>query len=242
MSTGSQSPESAAPVQEKQIPKWIGFMVALAIVGSMASGGGIWAYGYFTRPDPKNLVEVGSATRLPTRISSPTVVAQPAFPTIAPGIRQTATTQYQATAGEFTVLINKPANAPDWIVGMRYIRADLLSADDRAAILARNRYPTDPLFAKSSKLEEEQVTKLKALPALSISPPLVVTPEDQQKLKAAWVALIAVKPAKAEDAQKFIAMAQEIGKNSLVSTRTSVAESVKQIQAILTPEQIAPFK
>lgn len=234
---------SSVSGKERQIPKWVGFMVALAIVGSMLSGGGIWAYGYYNRPDPKNLVEVGGGSR--TIIRSAPIVQQPSATPVIPGfaaIERVSTTTFRIRAGDFNGVATKPTNG-DWRLSISYAKPDLLSADQRVAITARNRYASDPLFAKSSKVDQAQIDALKKLPSVSsTNPPITVVPADQEKLSQMWIAFMANKTPKAEDGQKIVTAVQDIGKASVATMRASLAETTKQVQTILTADQLAPFK
>lgn len=248
MSTQTQPPliqpapeSAAAPATEQPpIPKWVGVMVAVAIFGSMVGGGGLWAWSYYTRPDPKNLVEVGAPSSLLSRsvVSAP---RPPAFPFIANGITQTSPINYQLNTPDFTMLATKVGT--DWNVRLIYSKPDLLTADQKAALIARQRLGMDPLFAKSLKVSDEQVAKIKAVPFLSPSNlTLTLSPADLDKIKKTWSGFISVTPPKAADAPALLNTVQEIGKANLATTRKTVADISQQVQEILTPEQLAAFK
>jgi hypothetical protein len=176
-----------------------------------------------------------------TVTASPTVVPQTR--TIAPGVVQLSQTNYQVTGGDFSLVASKAASATDWTVNLLYRKSDLLTPDQQAARMARMRLGNDPLFAKSLNVTDEQVDKLKKLPAVtSVTPRLTVSAADTEKLKKMWTAFIATNPPKPNDAAKVVAAVEQTGKANLESFRASLVDGVKEIQAILTPEQIAPFK
>jgi hypothetical protein len=213
-------------------------MVALVIAGSMLGGGGLWAWSYYNRPDPKNLAEV-QAPRVITAARGATPVQQSR--PIMPGIVQASPTLYQISSGDYYMLASKSGN--DYTVSLRYKKSDLLTPEQAAARMARMRLASDPLYAKALNVTDEQVAKLKTLPAITTtSPPLVVPPAELAKLKTMWTALIATNPPKPADGQKLIAAVQDTGKAALEATRASLLPDIKKIQEILTPEQIAPFK
>jgi hypothetical protein len=223
----------AIPVQpiEQPIPKWVGVMVALVIVGSMLGGGGLWAWSYYNRPDPKNLAEVQATRTVPVQQSK----------TIVPGIVQASPALYQVSTPDFYMMASKVGN--DFNIRLTYKKSDLLTPEQSAARLARLRLASDPLYAKALNVTDEQVAKLKALPAITATnPPLVVAPAELDKLKKMWTSFIATNPPKPADGQALISAVQNTGKAALETTRASLLPDVKKIQEILTPEQIAPFK
>jgi hypothetical protein len=234
---------SVAASAEEKIPTWVGVMVAVVIVGSMLGGGGLWYWSYHSKPDPRNLAEVRPSVASGALARSVAPAPVPQTRNIAPGIQQTSSTNYIVTAGDFTLAASRSANATEWTINLGYRKGDLLTADQQAARMARMRLPNDPIYAKSLNVTNEQVEKLKKLPAVTAtSPRLTVTTADHEKLKTMWSTFIAANPPKPDEAAKLVAAVEQTGKANLESFRASLLDGVKEIQGILTPEQIAAFK
>ncbi len=229
---------------EEKVPTWVGVMVAVVLVGSLLGGGALWFWSSHSKPDPKSLVEVRAAgTSVTAQGLRVTPNQVPQTRTIAPGIQQTSAMNYVVIGGDFGLSASKPANATDWNINLNYRKTDLLTPDQQAARMARMRLPNDPLFAKQLNVTAEQVEKLKKLPAVTaLNPWLTVAPADIDKLKKMWTAFIATNPPKPEEAAKLVAAVEQTGKANLETFRASLVGGVKEIEGILTPEQIAAFK
>jgi hypothetical protein len=225
----------------RSTPKWVGVMIAVVLVGSMAGGAGLWAWSYYSRPDQKTLTEVSGSSASRTIIrSSPVTVTQ--YPkAFATNVRQQAANTYEVAAGDFYLIASRTTAAAgaDWRVQLGYRKSDLLTEDQKAARMAQSRFTMDTAYAEAMKVTEEQMTKLKALPTILLtSPTFVANAADLAKLKDLWVPFFAAP----KDSTALVKAVEEAGRKNLASSRTALEESVKKIQAILTPEQIAAFK
>lgn len=231
MTMETQSNQTEAP-QQHQVPKWVGVMIAVLLLSSMAAAGGYWIWARATQPSRSELVEVAGLPQIRTA-----AIAAP--PPLNVQRINGANNQvgYQIRASDAMLLAQKGPNDPDWVLNGRYNRSDLMTPDQTAAITARFRLTSDPAFAKSLKVTEDQLTKLKEIPS---STPMTMSDADQKRIKAAIIAYHASPQPAGE--QGLVKMLQEISTSSLNGTRAAITEKVKQIQGILTAEQIAPFK
>jgi hypothetical protein len=244
MATDTTNATMTGSAEQPQVPRWVGVMIAVVIVGSMAGGAGLWAWSYYNQPNQKDLTEVTVGTSTALRMTSPNVTVTPQAKALTPGVMQRSPTSYYVLAGDFSLTVLKSGAAADWTTVLQYQKAGILTiltADERGARLAQRRLTTDPAFAKSLKVSDEQIAKLMQLPPFNNpSPVLQLTPAEQTRIKTMWTQYVAAP--KADAGTAMIAAIQEIAKPKLEALRSSLADPAKQIQQILTPEQIAPFK
>ncbi|HVT89832.1 MAG TPA: hypothetical protein VHD56_13340 [Tepidisphaeraceae bacterium] len=216
---------------ERDVPRWVGVMVAVLLMGSIVGGAGYWIWARLTQPPRSQLVEVqGIPQARAINVAPPTS-----------GIQKVVTGGNQVTytirAKECLMVVTRGPNDPQWTLAPRYLKNDLMNPDQTAAMTARFRLTNDPAFAKSLKLTEDQLKQLRAVPA---SIPMVVNDADKTKLKKAVDQYIATSNPANE--QAVVTALNEVAANSLAPTRAAIDQLVKKIQTILTPEQIAPFK
>jgi Spy/CpxP family protein refolding chaperone len=211
----------------------VGIMVAVVLVGGMLGGGALWALSNHFKPDPKMLTEVQApmGARVAAQI-------QPRPP--AEGVQQTRPGNYQVRAGEVVMFASKGPNDTDWNLRTLYNKSDLLPADQQAALVARMRLTADGAYAKFLKVSDEQIAKLKEIPATASIAEMAMPPDDLARLKAAWAQYIAAQ--KSDNEQAVVKLLKELGVKNLAGTRAAITARADQIKAILTPEQIAPFK
>src|SRR5450432_496634 len=141
----------------------------------------------------------------------------------------------QFQAGDFNFIAIRNNN--NWTLRLNFAKSDLLPPDQAAALLARFRLTGDAGFAKSLNVSDDQIKQLKEIPA---GTGLVVTDPNRARIHAAWDKYIAKPNPQAQ--QELIKAAQEVGDASLQPTRTALSDRAQKVQAILTPQQIAPFK
>jgi hypothetical protein len=228
--TIENQPDPLEPA-EQPVPRWVGVMIAVLLVGSMVAAGGYWAWSRATQPSRSELVEVAGLPLIRSAIAAPppSNVQRLTLPNNQVG--------YQVRASDSMAQAQKAPADPEWRMTFRYNRSDLMTPDQTAAITARFRLTSDPAFAKSLKVTEAQIASLKEVPN---TVPMIVSPANEKRMKDAINAYHASPQAAAE--QGLVKLLGEISAASLPATRTAITERVKQIQAILTPEQVAPFK
>ncbi|HWP40432.1 MAG TPA: hypothetical protein VNL70_05855, partial [Tepidisphaeraceae bacterium] len=100
------------------------------------------------------------------------------------------------------------------------------------------RLPMDRRFAESLKVTEEQLKRLRDVGSGSA---LLLSPDDQQRISQLWNAYLTAADKTAAE-RELIGTLRQVGQRSLEPTKRDIAERVRQIQSILTPEQIAPFR
>jgi hypothetical protein len=154
------------------------------------------------------------------------------------GVRQQAGNNYFVRAGEVMLSVRKGPSDSSWQMVMNYNRPDLLNPDQTAALTARFRLSTDAAFAKSLKVTDEQLAKLRQIPPATNA---ALSSDNQQRLKDAWEKWVNASD-KAGPEQELLKSMREIGAASLDATKQQIDQRVKQVQEILTPEQIAAFK
>jgi len=219
------------PTGRGQVPPWVGLAITLALLA--AGAGGLWWH--FTRPASSELVEVRPERGPGARGGA----ASPAVQVQLDGIRQRPNGNYQVHAGDVLMTAVKPAAADKpWTFRFTSTSRDLLTAEQNAALIARMRLPMDRRFAESLKVTEEQLRRLRDVGSGSA---LLVSPDDQQRIGQLWNAyLTAADKSVAE--RELISTLRQVGQRSLEPTKRDIAERVRQIQSILTAEQIAAFR
>jgi hypothetical protein len=154
------------------------------------------------------------------------------------GVRERGRDRYQLKAGDAIADVSKNKEGA-WVFRYSYDRNDIATADQQAAITARLRLAADSAYAKSLGLTPEHVQKLKEIPARV---GMAVSESDEQQLRVAMDAYAKAAPPRANESEALLALLRDIGNRSLEPTRQAFAERAKQIQSILTPEQVAKFK
>jgi hypothetical protein len=231
----SHSPgQSHQDAESPQVPRWVGVMVAVVLVGGFVGGGALWALTQFMKPNPAELTEVDAPIQ--ARIAAQ-IRAQPPP---SDGITQPRPGTYQVRAGEVLMFATKPANAADWSLRCQYNKSDLVPVDQLAALTARLRLANDTVYAKFLKVTDDQIAKLKEIPAVSNVGEMVLSPDDQARIKALWTQYIAAPKPDLE--QTIVKSLQEMGQRSLAPTRAAITARADKIKTILSAEQIAPFK
>jgi len=198
-------------------------IVALLIVAALA-GAGWWILARIRQPKEYDLIEV----------TPPSAIAYDIARQVAQNNANNPNLK-QIRGGDFTLNANK--NDKGWTLRLNLTRRDLLPPDQAAALLARFRLANDVAFAKSLKITDDQIRQLKEIPT---GAGLIVSESDRARIHKAWDAYIAnPQLALQQELEKTV---QSVGQASLQPTRNALGERAKKIQAILTPEQIAPFK
>ena len=217
-----------APTKTREIPRWAAVLIVAVAVAAAAWG--IWAY-FAGQANTAELVEVR-----PERGARRWM--QGARPQ-ADGVSQRPNGAYQIKAGETQLAATKGKTDKDWTYRFTYVKADLVPADQAAALAARYRLASDPAFAKSLNVSDDQLKQLKQAPA---GTGMQVSKEDRQRIAVLWEAYLAAAAPKAAAEQALLKALREVGAASLEPTRAAIADRAKKVQSILTPEQIAPFK
>jgi hypothetical protein len=224
----------SSDVEEPQVPRWVGVMIAVVLVGSMAGGGALWAWSYYSRPSEKDLAEVRAS---PSMIS---VAPRPPQTNVILPISTGANKSYQIRGTDIVVSVAKLPNDSDFTFRFLYSKADLIPADQVVALSAHGRLIQDPAYAKFLKVTDDQLKLLKEVSAERITTILVVAPADLAKMKSLFAAYIATP--KSDTEQAVVKAAQQIGQASLAPTRAAIGPKAAKIAQILTAEQLAAFK
>ncbi len=222
------------PGIERPVPHWVGLAVAIAIFGGLVVAGAYWVWDMYTTPSRAELIEVPSIPQ--ARISTPA-------PQQAGIQKSTAKNQltYTIKTPDATLSVSRSTVRTDlkdpWAFTYGYNKTDLMTSDQNAAAQARYRLLADPAFAKSLKVTPEQLAQLKQVPAVTT---MIVSDADQALVQKALDAYAANSNPTTE--QALIKAVSDTAAHSLAPTRANIVQRVKQIQGILTAEQIKAFK
>lgn len=221
------------PPMEKPVPYWVGAAVACALFGGLALAGLYFLWSWYRQPSYAELEEVPAIPQIVAAFTPPQ--RQQA------GIEkvQGANGQISFTvrAPDATVLISRTDAQPQWNFAFGYYPVtDLLSPQELAVANARFRLLADVAFARSLKVSDEQLAKLKEVTPVAT---MIVSEADQSAMKAAFLKYESDK--NTANQQALIAMLGNVAARSRKATRLNVEGRVTQIQGILTPEQIKPF-
>jgi hypothetical protein len=212
----------------RELPRWIG----IAIVSVIAVGSGWWLWSYYRdQPNASELTEVMPPRGPRGWMQVPRDEAD--------GVRQRQNGSYQIKAGEAMMTASRTKTGDDWNLQLSYVKPDLLTTEQAAALLARYRLVSDAAFAKSLKVTDEQLKQLRKVPT---GTRMVLTDVDQKRIEGLWDAYVRTTGPKATAEKSVVDALREIAASSLAPTRASVAERSERVRAILTPEQISPFK
>lgn len=211
-------------------PRWAGILVALLLLSAMCAASGWWFWSYLHQPSQAELMPVPGEDVFVRGIS-----VQPSRP--PSDVSRLPNGGWRIVAGEVILNASVHPQTRQWTFQLNYRKPDLMTPEQSAALVARFRLTNDPAFARSLKVTEEQVKRLREVPA---GTGMVVSQADMEKVKAAWDRYTAaMQPDNLKSLQEVL---REVGQSSLQPTRQAIAQRVEQIQSILTPEQIAPFK
>lgn len=205
---------------------WIALAMMIVIVGW--AGTLMYERVFGSSADQRDLVDIGGGRRL-VDFGQPRV--QP------DGIREVGN-GFRVKAGDATLTVTRRQDG-QWSHSFGYDRPDMLNPEQQTVFTARFRLVRDAAFAKSLNLTEDQMKKLREIPARE---GMVVSDPDRRRVEALFDEYVKAPPPREQPASALLAALREVGNNSLEPTRQVIAERVRQIQAILTPEQIARFK
>jgi hypothetical protein len=201
-------------------------LTMISIIAAILLASAVWWFAsQFGRPRDYELAEVMPSAATAYEISRAVAANAANNPNLK-----------QIHGGDFLLLANR-ANDNKWTLHLNYIKGDLIPPDQSAALIAASRLSIDAAFAKSLGLSDDQVHQLKAIPG---GVRLIVAEPDRPRIHKAWDAYIAnPSPATQADLEKVV---QDVGQNSLEPTRKTLGERAEKVAAILTPQQIAPFR
>jgi hypothetical protein len=141
----------------------------------------------------------------------------------------------QFRGGNFTLVANRASN--QWTLHLNLANGNLIPPEQSAALIAASRLSIDAAFAKSLGVSDEQIAQLKTIPP---GIRLIIADADRARIHKAWDAYIANQTPTMQSALEKVV--QDVGQNSLEPTRKTLGERAQKAAAILTPQQIAPFK
>jgi hypothetical protein len=221
-------------VDAPQTPRWVGWLVAGLILASVVGIVGWVVWSYVSGPKQSELVEVQ-----PNFAQRPMGAARrPVAPVVRDSVRSRGNNNFSATSGEVLLSATRAPADKDWNLVLNYSRPDVPTPDQTPILTARFRLTSDANYAKALKVTDEQIKKLRDIgPATN----MVLSPADQTRVKNAWNAYIAATDKSAAEQELLKAM-REVGAASLDATKKQIVERCKQVQEILTPEQLAAFK
>jgi hypothetical protein len=229
------TPQPTHAAQIPQTPKWVGWLAAGLILVTVLGIVGWVVWSYASGPKKSELVEVPpdfrrgvGATGTPRR----QVVVN------RDSVRSRGNNSFLATSGEVLLSANKDPNSKEWNLVLNYSRPDVPTAQQTPILTARYRLTSDPKYAKSLKVTDDQVKKLQEIgPATNMA----LSAADQARIKQCWDAYIAASD-KAGPEQELLKAMREVGNASLEATKKQIVDRCNQVQSILTPEQLAAFK
>lgn len=245
MSTATQQTEQPTVAKKGlELPRWsVALLVLLVAGGAGYAGYRFWTGGH---PGAGKEIDIGNTGFFggrqmganPRRLQAQ-MQTDPA--TLPDGVHAGAMNLSWVRMGDFyTSLPNDPASS--MTIRVFYAKPDLLTAEEQSILQARRRLPTDAALAKQFNVTPEQSKALVAIP-LGIGAGLRVTPEDRDRIKAAWQVYVGAADS-AKDAAKtaLLTTLKQVGDKSLEPTRAQQRERVEQIRKVLTPEQIAEWR
>lgn len=226
-STEVTQPTTDRPQTERfPLRAWLALMAMLVIIA--AAGYLMYERVVGSSSYSRDLVEIAGSRRLPD-FGAPRVVPD--------GIRPIGSNMYRVKAGEGLLTISKRREA--WNFNFSYDKPDLSNADEQAAFTARFRLTRDAAFAKSLNVTEDQIKKLRELPPRE---GMVVSEPDRQRVSKLFDEYLQTPQPREQQTAALVQALREVAERSLPATRQTLAQRVREIQEILTPEQITRFK
>jgi hypothetical protein len=215
----TQTAQPAAPAARR-----LSLIMIAFICVALLAGASWWFAPQIGRPPDNQLFEVMPPAALAYQVSQAVAANAANNPNLK-----------QVRGGDFMLVANRNNN--QWTLHLNYTKGDLIPPQQVAALIAASRLSIDAAFAKSLGVNEDQVAQLKKIPA---GVRLIVAEADRPKIHKAWDAYLASQtPATQSDLEKTV---QEVGQNSLDPTRKTLGDRAEKVAAILTEQQIAPFK
>jgi hypothetical protein len=207
----------------RQVPKWLGFAVAIGMMLLLLGGIGWWVFSFYNKPKASELTEVMDRTANMRGID---------------GVRAAPNGSYHVRAGDVTLTVTKGKTDKDWNLNLLSAKPDLVPPEYVAPLQARRAISTDPGWIRTLKLSPDQVKQLKAIPG---GGNMILSDAEREQIKTMWNAYMSASD-KAVAENDLIFQLHHIGRSSLAATRADIAERAKKVQTILSPEQIAQFK
>jgi len=225
-------------VDAPQTPKWVGWLVAGLILASVVAIIGWVVFSYVSGPKQSELVEVQPDFRQRMAPGGPGVMRQPRPPVNRDGVRPRGANSFGATAGEVLLSASKAPADKDWTLVLNYSRPDVPTPEQTPILTARFRLTSDANYAKALKVTDDQLKKLREIgPATNMA----LGSAEMARIKSAWDAYSSATD-KAGPEQELLKAMREVGGASLEATKKQIVDRCKQVQDILTPEQLAAFK
>ena len=224
-----QPATTPAPPTRMPLRAWLAMAVMLAIV----AGAGYLMYQrlFGGASDSPDLVDIMPMRGIPANFGQPPVQAD--------GVRELGSNSYQIKAGDARVNVRRPKADEPWTFNFTYVRRDLITPDQDAALTARWRLPRDPAFAKSLNVTPEQVKQLDGLPGRE---GMIVADADRARVASLFEAYLQAAPPRDAQTSALVDALREIGERSLQPTRDALGDRAAKIQAVLTPDQLAKFR
>lgn len=207
--------------------------VALAIMLATVAGAGYVMYQrlFGGASDSPDLVDIVPLRGFAANLGQPPVQAD--------GVRELGSNSYQIKSGDARVNVRRAKPDAAWTYNFTYVRRDLITPEQDAALTARWRLPRDPAFAKSLNVTPEQIQQLEQLPGRE---GMIVIEADRATIASLFEAYLEAAPPRQEQTLALVDALREIGERSLQPTRDTLADRAAKIQAVLTAEQVAKFR
>lgn len=213
--------------------KAAGIAAAIVTVLIVVGGIGYGAWAMFGGPKQENLIEVQPSIAQRIAAGAPGGNRGP-----VEFVRQTKN-GVSARAGDVKLDANHPNKDKPWKTSVTYLRGDLVSPQQNAALTARYRLTIDPVFAKSANVSPEQIKQLGAI-EIGTAPIMPLSDEEQKQLGQLCQQFFDASdkgPAQAA----LLRQLQAWGPAKLAATKQEIATRAAAVEKILTPEQIKPF-
>ena len=223
---------SGVPATEAPRGPWRAWL-ALAIMLATVAGAGYLMYQrlFGGASDSPDLVDIMPMRGIAANFGQPPVQAD--------GVRELGPNSYQVKAGDARANVRRAKSGEPWTFNFTYVRRDLITAEQDAALTARWRLPRDAAYAKALNVTPEQIKQLEGLPGRE---GMIVTDADREKVASLFGAYLQAAPPREAQTTALVDALREIGERSLQPTRDALADRAARIQTVLTAEQLAKFR